>query len=66
MTKFAICAFSTNVKNVKKKNVNVVYSGHALTFEIASLGMPLKHRKIKKIVENFILLIELNNKYKIN
>ena len=28
-----------------KKNVNVVYSGHALSFEIASLGMPLKHRK---------------------
>ena len=26
-------------------NVNVVYSGHALSFEIASLGMPLKHRK---------------------
>ncbi len=27
--------------------VNVVYSGHALNFEIASsvLGMPLKHRK---------------------
>ena len=28
-----------------KKNVNVVYSGHALSFEIATLGMPLKHRK---------------------
>ena len=30
-------------KNVK--NVNVFYSGHALSFEIASLGMSLKHRK---------------------
>ena len=38
---------SIDVKNVKK-NVNVVYSGHALSFEIASLGMPLKHRKQKK------------------
>ena len=26
-------------------NVNVVYSGRALSFEIASLGTPLKHRK---------------------
>ena len=32
------------IKNVNV-NVNVVYSGHALSFEIASLGMPLKHRK---------------------
>ena len=33
-------------KNVNVNvNVNVVYSGHALSFEIASLGMPLKHRK---------------------
>ena len=34
-----------DVKKCKKCNVNVVYSGHALSFEIASLGMPLKHRK---------------------
>ena len=34
-----------NSLSKKKKKVNVVYSGHALSFEIASLGMPLKHRK---------------------
>ena len=31
--------------NMKGVNVNVVYSGHALSFETASLGMPLEHRK---------------------
>ena len=36
---------SARVKKKCKNNVNVVYSGHALSFEIASLGMPLKHRK---------------------
>ena len=35
------CLICSNV-NV---NVHDVYSGHALSFEIASLGMPLKHRK---------------------
>ena len=30
---------------IKNVNVNVVYSGHTLSFEIASLGMPLKYRK---------------------
>ena len=34
-----------NVNEKKNVNVNVVYSGRALSFEIASLGMPLKHSK---------------------
>ena len=33
------------IENDSDVNVNVFYSGHALSFEIASLGMPLKHRK---------------------
>ena len=41
---FKITLFLYTKVNVNV-NVNVVYSGHALSFEIASLGMPLKHRK---------------------
>ena len=44
MTDFETVCMSHLLSNVNV-NVNVVYSGHALSFEIASLGMPLKHRK---------------------
>ena len=44
MTDFETVCMSHLLSNVNV-NVNVVYSGHALSFEIASLGMPLKYRK---------------------
>ena len=41
----SLLKFSSSAGMTKNVNVNVVYSGHALSFEIASLGMPLKDRK---------------------
>ena len=50
---------------VCKNNVNVVYSGHALSFEIASLQacMPLKQRKqIKYLNDHNMFVIKVKGK----
>ena len=44
-TKLKMLLGLTEYSNAVNVNVNVVYSCQALSFEIASSGMPLKHRK---------------------